>query len=219
MIAVIDYGAGNLASVRKGLEVAADNVGGPSGAAPPAVRVTSDPEEVARATAVVLPGVGHFGDAARNLRRTGLEGVVREAFESERPFFCICVGLQLLFEGSEECPDVLGLGLIPGSVRRFAGDLKVPHMGWNQLAIRKEHRVLDGLEDGAHAYFVHSFYPQPDDDRVTATVTDYGGEFCSSVAFGSVFACQFHPEKSQRLGMRMLENFVRSTLDARDPGH
>jgi len=219
MIAVIDYGAGNLASVRKGLEVAAGNVCRPSGAAPPSVRITSDPEEIARAAAVVLPGVGHFGDAADNLRRRGLEGVVREAFQSYRPFLGICVGLQLLFEGSEESPGVSGLALIAGSVRRFAGNLKVPHMGWNQLALRKEHRVLDGLQDGTHAYFVHSFYPRPDDDQVTATVTDYGGEFCSSVAFGSVFACQFHPEKSQRVGMRILESFVRYTLDARDPSH
>ncbi len=219
MIAVVDYGAGNLASVRKALELAATHVCAPLGALRPEIVVTSDPAVVAAAPAVVLPGVGAFGEGAENLRRAGLCGVLEEAFMSRRPFLGICLGLQLLFEESEESPGVPGLGLVAGKVRRFASELTVPHMGWNQIEFEKVHPVFEGVEDGAHVYFVHSYYVDPSDAQVVATRTEYGERFCSSIAFGNVVGCQFHPEKSQRVGLRILENYVRSILHADRPVH
>ncbi|MBD3174064.1 MAG: imidazole glycerol phosphate synthase subunit HisH [Armatimonadia bacterium] len=217
MIAVIDYGAGNLASVRKGLEVAAQRVCGAVGELAPAVTVTSDPDVVGQAASVVLPGVGSFGDAAEQLRSRKLERPIAEAFMSDRPFLGICLGLQLLFETSEESPDARGLALVAGSVKRFEGDIKIPHMGWNQIEGPKGHPVLSGVDSGAYAYFVHSYYAAPSDESVVATETEYGVRFCSSVGFGNVFACQFHPEKSQKIGLRILENFVRFTINAAHP--
>jgi imidazole glycerol-phosphate synthase subunit HisH len=217
MIAVVDYGAGNLASVQKALELAAQNVCAPLGALTPSVTVTSDPAVVASASAVVLPGVGAFGEGMEGLRTAGLEVPIAEAFLGRRPFLGICLGLQLLFEGSEESPDVPGLALIAGRVRKFGEGLKVPHMGWNQLHFEKSHPVFAGVEEGSHVYFVHSYCVEPTDTQVVATLTDYGGMFCSAVAFGRIMACQFHPEKSQDVGLRILENFVRSILHADRP--
>lgn len=217
MIAVIDYGAGNLASVRRGLVVAAQVVCSAVGELAPAVRVTGDPAVVADAMAVVLPGVGAFGDAVTELRRCGLEDAIAEAFIGPRPFLGICLGLQILFPSSEESPGIPGLGLVSGSVRRFRDVPKVPHMGWNQLEAIEPNALLRGIPDRSYAYFVHSYYADPDDSSLVTSWSEYGGRFCSSIGTGTAFACQFHPEKSQRVGLRILQNFVRVTIHAADP--
>ena len=200
-IAVIDYEMGNLRSVQKALEfVGASAV------------VTRDPAVIADAAAAVLPGVGAFGVCMDNLRRHDLVGPVKDFIASGRPFLGICLGMQLLFDESEEFGPVRGLGVLPGRVVRFAPDpaglRKVPHMGWNALAIERRAPHLEGLEDGTQVYFVHSYYPVPDDPRVVATTTEYGTRFVSSVWLANVFACQFHPEKSQEEGRRLLRKFV-----------
>jgi len=200
MIAVVDYGMGNLRSVAKALE----RVGAE-------VEVTSDPARVRSADAVVLPGVGAFGRCMENLRAAGLESCVREAAASQRPFLGICVGMQILFEESEEFGPVAGLGILPGRVRRFMADspeIKVPHMGWNQICVRRRAPHLAGIDDGENVYFVHSYYV--DCDRgLAATTTPYAGEFVSSVWRDNLFAVQFHPEKSQSAGLEILSNFAR----------
>ncbi|HPP52742.1 MAG TPA: imidazole glycerol phosphate synthase subunit HisH [Thermoguttaceae bacterium] len=200
MIAIIDYGMGNLRSVQKGFE----RVGFPS-------RITSDPQQVAESSHLVLPGVGAFGDAMEELRRRGLVEPIREAIEKEKPFLGICLGLQLLFDRSYEDGAHEGLGILPGEVVRFdlSAEYAVPHMGWNQLHIRRPNALLVSVEEGAYVYFVHSYYVVPKDNSVIATETDYGEMFCSSIARGRLFAVQFHPEKSQAVGLRMLENFAR----------
>lgn len=200
MIALVDYGMGNLRSVEKALT----RVGGD-------VRIVSTPGEVAGADALVLPGVGAFGDCLRNLGAAGLVEAVRGFVASNRPFLGICLGLQALFESGAESRGVAGLGVLPGTVPRFeANGLKVPHMGWNQLTIRMPGcPLLDGVADGSYVYFVHSYYCQPSDKSVVCGTTVYGVEFCSMVWRGNLFATQFHPEKSQGVGLRMLENFVK----------
>lgn len=199
-IAIVDYGMGNLRSVQKGFE----RVGF-------SARITSDPQEVAEATHVVLPGVGAFGDAMQELRRRDLLEPIRRAIRQEKPFLGICLGLQLLFEQSYEEGVHEGLGILPGEVVRFElpPEYPVPHMGWNQLHIRRPNPLLAGIEQGAYVYFVHSYYVVPRDKSLIATETDYGMIFCSSIGGGRLFATQFHPEKSQRVGLRMLENFAR----------
>lgn len=198
MIAIIDYGMGNLRSVQKGLE----RVGC-------VATVTRDRAAIESADGVVLPGVGAFGACMDNLRTYELTDTVRRVIDSGKPFLGICLGMQLLFEESEEFGPVQGLGVFPGRVVRFRDvpGRKVPHMGWNQ--IRKQQAVphLEGIEDGAYVYFVHSFYVEPAQADLTATSTDYGAEFTSAVYRGNVFATQYHPEKSQAVGLRILENF------------
>jgi imidazole glycerol-phosphate synthase subunit HisH len=198
-IAVVDYGMGNLRSVQKALE----RVGH-------AAEVTRDPDRIASAPGVVLPGVGAFGACMANLGRFGLVEPVRHAIASGRPFLGICLGMQLLFEESDEFGPVRGLAVLPGRVVRFADEpaLKVPHMGWNVLRKTRSVPALAGVDDGSYVYFVHSYYPVPADPGVVATWTTYGGEFASSVVRDRIFAGQFHPEKSQRIGLRLLENFV-----------
>ncbi len=196
-VAVIDYDAGNTLSVTRALE----KVGA-------GVDLTPDPERVARADAVVLPGVGAFGDCMRKLKERGMEGACREAYGSGKPFLGVCVGLQVLFEGSEESPGVEGISILPGTVVRFdVGELKVPHMGWNELRVERRHPVLEGL-DGEAFYFVHSYYPEPADRAVVAAEADYPDPFCAVVWKDNVFATQFHPEKSQRVGLEMLRRFA-----------
>ncbi len=195
-VAVIDYDAGNTLSVTRALEKVGANVD-----------LTEDPSRVLSADAVVLPGVGAFGDCMKKLRERGMHEACRDAFESGKPFLGVCVGLQILFEGSEEAPGVDGLGILPGSVVRFgANGLKVPHMGWNQMEVAKEHPVFEGL-DGEAFYFVHSYYPEPEDGDVIGT-SDYGGPFCAAAGRGSLVAVQFHPEKSSRAGLTLYENFL-----------
>ncbi len=200
-VAVVDYGMGNLRSVQKGLERVGVNA-----------EVTRDPERIAIAAGVVLPGVGAFGACMENLRSYGLIDPVRQAIDSGRPFLGICVGLQLLFEESEEYGPVQGLGILKGRCRRFPHreddpDYRVPHMGWNQLDKKNASPLLDGVDDGAFVYFVHSYYAEADDPSVVAASTRYGVEFVASVSRDNVYGCQFHPEKSQQIGLKILENF------------
>jgi glutamine amidotransferase len=199
-VAIIDYGMGNLRSVQKGFE----RVG-------VAAVVTRDVERIARAAGVVLPGVGAFGACMENLRRFGLIDVVHRVIEEGKPFLGICLGMQLLFDESEEFGPVAGLGILRGRCVRFrsgnGSELRVPHMGWNQIRIRREVPHLSGIGDNTFVYFVHSYYVVPHDPAVIATTTEYGDEFVSAVAKDNIFACQFHPEKSQKVGLRILENF------------
>jgi len=201
VIAIVDYGMGNLRSVEKGL--ARTGV---------ATRVTSDAAEIRSARGVVLPGVGAFGACMENLRARGLDDVMRDVVASGKPFLGICLGLQLLFEESEEFGPVRGLGILPGKVVRFAGPeldgLKIPQMGWNRLKIRRAVADLDGLDRDPFVYFVHSYYVVPADPAITVASTEYGVEFTAAIAKNNVFACQFHPEKSQAVGLHILENFV-----------
>jgi len=201
MIAIVDYEMGNLKSVHKAFESVGHRA-----------TVTRDPQAIADASHVVLPGVGAFGDCMRNLERHGLVEPVLGAIRAGKPFLGICLGFQLLFSESEEFGTHRGLGVIPGRVVRFASGgsptpMKVPHMGWNSIAIGKRSPVLDGVPDAAFMYFVHSYYVVPDDQSVACTMTDYGRPFVSSVARDNIFACQFHPEKSQSEGLRIIRNF------------
>ena len=199
MIAIIDYGMGNLRSVQKGFE----RVGH-------AATVTSDPKVIGSASKVVLPGVGAFGDAMDELRRRDLIVPVKEAIAAGKPFLGICLGLQLLFEVGHEGGQYEGLGVLGGDVVRFdlPHDYKVPHMGWNQLEIVRPAPILAGLASGTHAYFVHSYYGVPRDREVIAAETRYGVPFTSVVWRDNLFATQFHPEKSQSDGLRILRNFA-----------
>ena len=200
MIAIIDYGMGNLRSVQKGLERA----GGEA-------VVTRDIGQIESARGVVLPGVGAFSACMQNLGNFGLIDPIRAAIRKKKPFLGICLGFQLLFSESEEFGPQKGLDLFSGKVVGFhAGkELKVPHMGWNRLEKKIQSPFLEGVSSGDYVYFVHSFYVVPDDSSIIATTTDYGESFVSSIATESLFACQFHPEKSQELGLRMLANFGR----------
>ena len=199
MIAIIDYGAGNLRSAQKAFE----HLGC-------AAIVTSDADVIARSPGVVLPGQGAFGSCMAGLRAAGLVEPTLAAIRSGRPFLGICVGMQLLFDESEEAPGVRGLGVFGGKIVRFPRhpERKVPQMGWNQLRVVQRHPVLAGIDDGAYVYFVHSYYPVLTDPTVAATRTEYGVDYVSSVARGNVWAGVFHPEKSQQVGLRMLGNFV-----------
>ena len=196
MVTIVDYGSGNLRSVQKAFE----KLGEPA-------RITSDPQQVAESTRVVLPGVGAFGDAMRALRDRGLVEPIVSHVRAEKPFFGICMGLQLLFEAGLEGGRHAGLGLLAGEVIRFdrPAGVKVPHMGWNTVRWRSGAPVAG--HDGWY-YFVHSYHAAPADEAVVAAVTDYGGEFCSAVSQGRLFATQFHPEKSQAVGLRLLGTFL-----------
>jgi glutamine amidotransferase len=199
MIAIVDYGMGNLRSVQKGFE----KIGH-------AAAVTSDPDVIRSASKIVLPGVGAFGDAMQELRRRSLIEPVKQAIAEGKPFLGICLGLQLLFDVSYEGGRHEGLGVLPGEVVRFdlPHEYKVPHMGWNQLDIRRPAPILAGLAGGTHVYFVHSYYAVPRDRDDIAAETSYGQTFTSVVWRGNVFATQFHPEKSQADGLQILRNFA-----------
>ncbi|MDA8101180.1 MAG: imidazole glycerol phosphate synthase subunit HisH [Nitrospiraceae bacterium] len=200
MIAIIDYGMGNLRSVQKGFERMGHEA-----------VVTREPHTILDARRVVLPGVGAFPDCMRNLEEYGLIDAVQKSIASGKPFLGICLGLQLLFTESEEFGISKGLDIIKGKVVRFKGpavkDLKIPHMGWNSLSIKRRPPALADVPDGSHVYFVHSFHVVPEDKSVIATTTDYGMEFVSSVWKDNIFATQFHPEKSQALGLSILKHF------------
>ena len=200
MIAIIDYGMGNLRSVQKGLErVGYEAV------------VTRDVSQILSARGVVLPGVGAFSACMENLGKFGLIEPICQIVRQKKPFLGICLGFQLLFSESEEFGKQKGLDLFPGKVVGFHADenLKVPHMGWNRIEKKIESPFLEGISNGDYVYFVHSFYVVPDDRSIVATTTDYGDSFVSSIATDRLFACQFHPEKSQELGLRILANFGR----------
>ena len=192
---------GNLRSVQKALE----RVGHPA-------TITSRPADIAQADKVILPGVGAFEDAIAELRRRDLVGPIKDAIAANKPFLGICLGLQLLFDVGYENGTHDGLGILRGETVRFdlpaALKLKVPHMGWNAISIKHRPPILNGLSEGTHVYFVHSYYVRPRDPSVIATETDYGGPFCSMIWRGNLFATQFHPEKSQSDGLRILRNFA-----------
>lgn len=204
MIAIIDYGMGNLRSVQKGFE----KIGFEAS-------ITNDPQVVLDAERVVLPGVGAFRDCMHNLEQGGFVEPILKIITEGRPFLGICVGMQLLFTDSVEFGLYNGLNVVPGHVLRFpdqmtvAGEkLKVPQMGWNQLSIKRRPPLLEGIDNGSNVYFVHSYYVKPDDCSVIATTTDYGIEFCSAIWKDNVVATQFHPEKSQAVGLQILKNFA-----------
>ncbi len=207
MIAIIDYGMGNLRSVQKGFEKIGHEA-----------IITDDPQVVLQAERIVLPGVGAFRDCMHNLEQSGFVEPILKVIAEGRPFLGICVGMQLLFTDSVEFGLYCGLNVIPGHVLRFPNrmtvegeKLKVPQMGWNQLSFKRRPPVFNGIDDGSNVYFVHSFYVKPDDSTVIATTTDYGIEFCSSVWKDNVVATQFHPEKSQGIGLQILKNFAELT--------
>ena len=199
MIAILDYEMGNLRSVQKGFERVGHSA-----------TITSDPAVLADSEKIVLPGVGAFRDAIAALRERKLVEPIRAAVEAGKPFLGICLGLQLLFDKSFEDGEYEGLGIVPGEVVRFRvpSEYKVPHMGWNQVEFRRRPPLFDGVDEGTHFYFVHSYYVVPQDDAVVATETDYARPFCSSIWRDRLFAVQFHPEKSQAAGLRLLKNFA-----------
>jgi len=204
MIAIIDYGMGNLRSVQKGFE----RIGF-------AAEVTADPTRLLEAKKIVLPGVGAFRDCIHNLQQGGFVEPILQVIAEGRPFLGICLGLQLLFTESEEFGLHKGLGVIPGRVVRFpegmqeqGEKLPVPHMGWNQISLKAETPLFNGIADGSNVYFVHSYYVKPDDPTVIAATCNYGLEFCAAIRKDNVMATQFHPEKSQGIGLQMLKNFA-----------
>jgi glutamine amidotransferase len=197
MLAIIDYGMGNLRSVQKAFE----KIGATA-------RIVPFPRDIEKARGIVLPGVGAFGQAMENLRAMGWDVALRDAVKRGVPFIGICLGMQLLFESSEEMGQHEGLGILRGEVKRFDGELKVPQMGWNQMRINHPSPLLRGVADGSYAFFVHSYYCAPSDPAIVLATTDYGIEFASVVGRDNVFGVQFHPEKSQSVGLKMLENFA-----------
>lgn len=200
MIAIIDYDAGNIRSVEKAFAFLGESA-----------TVTRDPETILNADGVVLPGVGAFGDAMDKLRAYGLDRVVRECVDRNKPFLGICLGLQLLFAESEESPGVEGLHILEGRIVRIPSDqgLKVPHIGWNSLQFQTDSRLFENLPENPFVYFVHSFYLQAADTEIVTATADYGVQIHASVEKGNLFACQFHPEKSSDVGMQMLRNFIK----------
>jgi imidazole glycerol-phosphate synthase subunit HisH len=202
-IVIVDAGVGNLRSVQKAFE----HVGGRT-------VISDDPQIVENGSGVVLPGVGAFGDGIANLKARGLDTPLRDIVQRGVPFFGICVGLQLLFEESEEMGRHEGLGILPGTIVRFPGGLKVPHMGWNQIEIRRSSPVLRGIESGSFVYFAHSYHVATDDASIVVAMTEHGGYFPSVLARDSVWAIQFHPEKSQDVGLTILRNFVEYVDDS-----
>lgn len=198
MIAIIDYGAGNLRSVTNALVKL--------GYQP---KVTSEASDVLNANAVIFPGVGAAADTMRNLRKSGLDDVIRQVIRENRPLLAICVGMQVLLSVTEEDGLNECLGVIPGVVKRLPSGLKVPHMGWNQVKQVTNHPIFNGIADESNFYFVHSYYAEPDDTRVVAGTTEYGVPLCSVLIKDSLIATQFHPEKSGELGLRMYDNFLK----------
>lgn len=199
MIAIIDYDAGNIRSVEKALVSLGQEV-----------KVTGDPEEILRADKVILPGVGAFGDAMANLNRCNLVPVIHEVVKKGTPFLGICLGLQLLFERSDETPGVDGLGILKGEILRIPAveGLKIPHMGWNSLHFENDGRLFKDLLEQSYVYFVHSYYLKAQEEEIVKASTEYGTHIHASVEKGNVFACQFHPEKSGDVGLQILKNFV-----------
>lgn len=200
MIALIDYGMGNIRSVSKALEA----VGGD-------IIITQDGENIKKAKAFVLPGVGAFRDCMENLKSLGILNVIKEEILTGKPYLGICLGMQILFTESEEFGIHKGLDLLKGKVLRFnlPQGYKIPHMGWNRLKIKKKSKLTSDIPDNSYFYFVHSYYVQPEEKNVIAGITDYGGEFTSMIVYENIFATQFHPEKSQKMGLKILKNFVK----------
>lgn len=203
MIAIIDYGAGNLQSVIKAMNyIGSDCI------------VTNKKEKILDSDGAILPGVGSFGDAMDCLSNSGADEAVREFIKTGKPFLGICLGLQLLFGGSEESPDAIGLGLLKGSITRIPNDggrLKIPHMGWNSLDIRKHDGLFKDIDGSPYVYFVHSYFLKAEDNNIVSSRTTYGTQIDASVSFENIYATQFHPEKSGKVGLQILKNFVSIT--------
>lgn len=199
MIAIIDYDAGNMKSVEKAMQYLGQDV-----------KVTDDPREILAADKVILPGVGSFGDAMGNLGQKGLDTVIHQVVKQGTPFLGICLGLQLLFEQSDESPGVKGLGILPGEIVRIPAEagLKIPHIGWNSLCLEHHGRLFEGIDEQAYVYFVHSYYLKAKEEECVKASTEYGVHIHASVEKDNVFACQFHPEKSGDVGLKILKNFV-----------
>ena len=199
MIAMIDYDAGNIKSVEKALLLLGQEV-----------EVTGDPERILKAEKVILPGVGAFGDAMENLKRAGLDEVIRQVAAKRTPFLGICLGLQLLFERSDEAPGAEGLGLLEGEILKIPDQegLKIPHMGWNSLHLEHGGRLFRGIEEQSYVYFVHSYYLKAKEESIVKASTEYSTHIHASVEKDNIFGCQFHPEKSSEVGLRILKNFV-----------
>ena len=196
MIAVIDYGVGNLFSVEKAFAAIGEEV-----------KVTGEAEDLKTADKLVLPGVGAFGDCMKNLKSTGLIPIILEQITNKKPLLGICVGLKILFEGSEESPNTKGLGVFKGMIKRInAPQLKIPHMGWN--AVSTQHKLFKGLKENPYFYFVHSYHAVPEDRSLITATTEYGETLTAAVASGNIYATQFHPEKSGDVGLQVLKNFV-----------
>ncbi len=205
MIAIIDYDAGNLKSVQKALAFLGEES-----------QATRSPREILAADKIILPGVGAFGESMDQLKKYGLDKVIKEAAAQGTPFLGICLGLQLLFEGSDESSGVEGLHILEGRIRRIpdAPGLKIPHIGWNSLHLEGQGRLFAGIPEGAFVYFVHSYYLKAADEAIVKASTEYGVKIHASVEQGNVFACQFHPEKSSGVGLKILENFARLSPEA-----
>ena len=199
MVAIIDYDAGNIRSVEKAVALLGYEA-----------VVTREQEMILSADHIILPGVGAFGDAMDKLEKYGLVNVIHEAVERQIPFLGICLGLQLLFESSEEAPGVEGLGLLPGRILRIPEktDLKIPHIGWNSLSFPHQGRLFQGITEGAYVYFVHSYYLEAKEPEIVKAATEYGTLIHASVERDNLFACQFHPEKSSEVGLKILQNFL-----------
>lgn len=199
MVVIIDYDAGNIRSVEKAVALLGHEA-----------VVTRDRDTILAADHVILPGVGAFGDAMDKLHGFGLVDVIHEAVNRKLPFLGICLGLQLMFESSEEAPDVSGLGLLGGKILRIPEreELKIPHIGWNSLTFPNQGRLFQGVEEGAYVYFVHSYYLQAEDSQIVTAAAEYGTLIHASVERDNLFACQFHPEKSSETGLKILENFL-----------
>ncbi len=208
MIALLDYGAGNVRSVINAIESLGEKV-----------KVVANPQDILAAEKLVFPGVGNFGSMMKILEEKGYVDPLKSYLRSDRPFFGICMGLQALFEESEEAPGVMGLGFIPGKVKRFDINLSVPHIGWNGINIRQASRIFQGLQGDERFYFVHSYHVVPEDRSVVLTTTDYGYEFISGIQKGNIIATQFHPEKSGEVGLRLLTNFLDSDIRPVKPSH
>ena len=206
MIAIIDYDAGNIKSVQKAMEFLGEEV-----------VITRDAEVILQADGVILPGVGAFGDAMDKLHRYNLVEVIREVVKQQIPFLGICLGLQLLFESSDETPGVEGLGILEGRIKRIPDkdDLKIPHIGWNSLSYPNKGRLYEGIQDESYVYFVHSYYLEAENPEIVVATTEYGTCIHASVEKGNVFACQFHPEKSSSVGLKILDNFLKISKEAR----
>ena len=200
MVAIIDYDAGNIKSVEKAIQFLGEEA-----------IITRNPDEILSASSVILPGVGAFGDAMEKLHKYNLIPVIQEVVKQQIPFLGICLGLQLLFEKSDESPGVEGLAILEGEIKRIPdkGELKIPHIGWNSLKFPNEGRLYQGISEDSYVYFVHSYYLDAKEDDIVVATTEYGTKIHASVEKGNVFACQFHPEKSSSVGLKILENFLK----------
>ena len=204
MVAIIDYDAGNIKSVEKAIQYLGEDV-----------VITRNPDEILNASSVILPGVGSFGDAMEKLDKYNLIPVIHEVVERQIPFLGICLGLQLLFEKSDESPEAEGLGILKGEIKRIPdnGELKIPHIGWNSLKYPNVGRLYKDITEDAYVYFVHSYYLEAKEENIVVATTEYGTKIHASVEKGNVFACQFHPEKSSSVGLKILDNFLKITRE------